>query len=510
MSILRLSWARVLQLSQTKRNVVANLFGNGWAALIQLLVIPVYISLLGNQAYGLYAFYFTISGFLQYFDFGFSPTINRELARYSVATNKGNETVVLTRTMEAIYIALGIALGICLIGASPFLANYWLKTSIDTSTVQTALVLMAILVVMQWPLSFYQGGINGLQKQTKLVTLQVAISTLKHGMGILLLILYPNILLLFGWFILITAVQSLLSALLLWKYLPAPWLSTRPSFVSIKPVRKFAIGSALTSFASIPLIMATPILLSGSVPLSEYGYYNIAATYGGIIAMLYLPIFTAIYPRLTTLIEERKPDLALNFYYLFGQFMALIIVPVGCALAFYSQDLLFIWQRNMTRADLIAPVAAILVVVNVVTGLAHLPYAWQLAHGITKINLAITLLLGLTQIPFLYFAIDAYGVYGAAFVSFATYLLLLILGLVFANRLVMHFGLVKWFIHNLLLPISIAIISFSLTKFYVHPTGTVQILIHIAITTIIVLMLSAFCMNMTRGLILNKFKSLRV
>lgn len=70
-------------MSRLAVNVVANLVGQGWPVLISLVVVPLYLKLLGIEAYGLIGFYFMLQGLAQVLDLGLSPTMNREMARYS-------------------------------------------------------------------------------------------------------------------------------------------------------------------------------------------------------------------------------------------------------------------------------------------------------------------------------------------------------------------------------------------------------------------------------------------
>lgn len=499
MTIIGRAWTRVLQLSQTKRNLFANIFGNGWSALIQLLVIPIYIHLLGEEAYGLYAFFLTIAGFAQVLDLGFTPTINRTLAQYSVAEDKADEARTLTRTMEVIYIALGIVLGFCIALASPFLANSWLKaTKLDNATMQTALLLMALLAMVQWPLTFYQGGVNGLQKQTKLVTLQVLVSTCKHGGGVIVLLLSPNILALLAWLTIATAFQTIVTALLLWKSLPAYPSKPRVNLGALQPVKQFATGAALTSFAGVPLTQAAPILLSRSVSLTEYGFYSIAAVYAGVIAMLYMPIFTAIYPRLTTLVERKDPSVVLHFFRFSGQFMALFLIPIGFAMAGFSKEILFLWQRNATRADAIAPIAALFVIGNVLSGLQHIPYAIQLAHGNTRISLMLGILTGVLQIPVLVWAIHQYGVMGAAGVFIAVNAISLLLYIYLTDRQVISFGLPNWIVQSVLLPMLASGLVFVFADRFVHSLVPILNLAMIALITLVAFAMTALSMNLIR------------
>lgn len=91
-----------LPVSRLKLNLVANFAGTGWSALMQLLFIPVYIKLMGIEAYGLIGFYVTLQGALQILDFGLSPTMNREMARYSIQPEKASEARDFVRTLEIV------------------------------------------------------------------------------------------------------------------------------------------------------------------------------------------------------------------------------------------------------------------------------------------------------------------------------------------------------------------------------------------------------------------------
>jgi len=88
-------------MSRTSGNILANLSGTAWSALIGLAMVPLYIRLLGIEAYGLIGFSITLQAILQILDFGLSPTVNRELARFSVLEDKAGEARDFVRTLEA-------------------------------------------------------------------------------------------------------------------------------------------------------------------------------------------------------------------------------------------------------------------------------------------------------------------------------------------------------------------------------------------------------------------------
>src|SRR5438093_2393132 len=91
-----------------RRNIIANFAGQGWSALIGLAFVPLYIRLLGIEAYGLIGVYAMLLGAFQILDFGLSTTMNREMARYSALTEQKGEVRDLVITLESVFWAIGV------------------------------------------------------------------------------------------------------------------------------------------------------------------------------------------------------------------------------------------------------------------------------------------------------------------------------------------------------------------------------------------------------------------
>ena len=62
-------------------NTLANFAGRGWAILLNLALVPVYLRMLGAEAYGLVAFSATLNGLCSLLDLGLTTTINRSSRR---------------------------------------------------------------------------------------------------------------------------------------------------------------------------------------------------------------------------------------------------------------------------------------------------------------------------------------------------------------------------------------------------------------------------------------------
>ena len=86
----------------TKVNVAANFAGSIWTAVFSIIFVPLYLTYIGIEAYGLIGVFTSIQAFITLLDFGLSPTLNRELARLAAQKDQAQAMTDLKRTLETI------------------------------------------------------------------------------------------------------------------------------------------------------------------------------------------------------------------------------------------------------------------------------------------------------------------------------------------------------------------------------------------------------------------------
>ncbi|HKO59212.1 MAG TPA: oligosaccharide flippase family protein, partial [Thermoanaerobaculia bacterium] len=139
-----------------RTNFLANLAGTGWAALLQLVFTPVYVRLLGPEAYGLIGFLVLLQAVLQVFDLGITPTVSRYVAQASVRPESAGDARDLVRTLELAYWAMAVVIGALLFAGAGLLATRWLHgRTLPPQDVREALMAMALVLAVQWPVAFY-------------------------------------------------------------------------------------------------------------------------------------------------------------------------------------------------------------------------------------------------------------------------------------------------------------------------------------------------------------------
>ena len=431
-----------------KVKLVANFVGTGWSAALQIICIPLYIRFMGIESYGLIGFYLMLQAILQILDFGLSPTVNREMARYSVRPEKLDEARDLVRTLETAYWLTGLVIGMTLLATSAWLAKHWIpSSSIPNYTVTRALLLMAILSVFQWPVSFYQGALVGLHRQVLYNIIRVLIVSISTAGGVLILwLVSPTITAFLAWQAAISALQVLLLWIVLWRCLQPS--SRLPRFVPsmVRHVWRFAAGIGGITVFSLILSQTDKIVLSKLFSLRIFGYYALAGTLGSGLTMMTAVMSNTIYPRFSALVELADEDALCRLYHRATQLMALMVMPVAAVLAFFSIEVLHLWTGNYDIAIHAGPIATVLVIGSALNALMYLPYTLQIAYGWTSIGLKITVSLTIVSVPMLWFMAKRYGPIGAAFVWLFLNVVNMLVAVPLTHRRVLRRQMPRWFL----------------------------------------------------------------
>jgi O-antigen/teichoic acid export membrane protein len=403
-------------LSRFKSNLIANFAGAGWSALLGLVCTPLYIRFMGIEAYGLVGFYIMLQTSLLVLDMGLSPTMNREMARYSVQPDKAGEIRDFVLTLGTCSWGMGLMIGATLVATAPLIAAHWIKASaIPGSEVRSAVSMMGILVALQWPISSFQGGLMGLQRQVLVNGLRIAMITLGHGGALLILWrISPAVTAYFGWQILVSAVQAILSMAILWRRLPLSDQPPRFRPVMIRSVWRFAAGMSGITVSALLLTQLDKVILSKMLSLEMFGYYTLAGVVSGGLYVLISPVFNATFPKFSALAAAGDEDGTRRLYHQSTQLMAVLVLPVAILVALFSFDLVLLWIGNVGTARHVSPIISTLIVGTALNGLMNPPFALQLANGWTQIGNRINAFLIVLLVPATVYLTNRYGAIGGA------------------------------------------------------------------------------------------------
>jgi len=403
-------------MNQFKRNLIANFVGKGWATLMGIAFIPLYIKFMGIESYGLVGFFTTLQAMFTLLDLGLTTTLNRELARYSALPEKSQDMRDLVRTLEIIYWGLALFIGVTVLILSPFVAQGWVKAdTLSVEVVQKSVMLMGLTMAFQWPFGFYSGGLLGLQRQVLFNILNMIWYTLRFAGGVLVLwLLSSTIITFFEWQVGVRALSTGLMAIALWRSLPAGQQRSRFRRTIWHSVWQFAAGMTAISTTALILTQMDKIVLSKILSLDVFGYYTLAWTVANGLAILTGAVFTVFFPRFSQLVAIGEIEELRQLYHRSCQLMSVLILPVAILVAFFAPELLALWTHNPLTVANAHPLVTLLIIGTALNGLMNLPYALQLAHGWTSLAFYTNVIATIVLIPLLLVATSSYGALGAA------------------------------------------------------------------------------------------------
>lgn len=403
-----------------RTNMIANYVGQGWSAFMALVFSPIYIRLLGIEAYGLIGFFTMLQVWLALLDLGIMPTSVREMARFTSGAVSAQQIRDLLRSFEVICLGLAIAISIVVISASGVIGSQWLKAShLPSATIAHAVALMGIVLASRLGEGFYRSCLVGLQRQVWLNVASGILATLRSvGAVVLLLYVDRSISVFFVWQAIISMLSLAVFGLSTHHIIPKGERTARFSKDALASVGRFAGGMLGINLLATLLTQIDKVLLSRLLPLDQYGYYMLASSVVGAMYTFTSPITQAVYPAMVENFGNgEREKLAWTFHHA-AQLVAAVAAPACLSLALFSRPFLFAWSGDATVADAAAPVLMILGFGTLLNCFMQVPYYLVLANGWTSFGIRSNIVALAFIVPALLVFVPKWGVMGAAGVWF--------------------------------------------------------------------------------------------
>jgi O-antigen/teichoic acid export membrane protein len=395
------------------RNIAAIALGNAWAAVIQVACVPLYIALLGPEAFGLIGVYAVIAAAFAILDLGTTRTLGREMAFALARDTPVDRIRDLLRSAEWLLggLALALTMGVAL--AAPTIARAWLHVEdLSPGSAAQALRLIGVVVAMRLVMGPYRGIVTGAQRLDWMALAGAGFATLR-ALGVLAVLTWysatPEAF--FTYMAAITAIELAVMASRAWTLLPG---TRRPAFsvMALRRVGGFSASVAVLSVLYTATSQADKLLLSALLPLGSFGYYALGAGVAAALTTLFAPIGAAAYPRFSELAASRDAGDAREAFHYLAQMATVAVVPVTAVLALFPREVLFLWTGDAATAQ-VAGVMAWLAAGTMLSALLSVPHILCLAHGRAAPVIAINVAFLVVLLPALWFGVQAEGVIAA-------------------------------------------------------------------------------------------------
>jgi O-antigen/teichoic acid export membrane protein len=446
------------------RNIAANVGGAAAALAATLVAVPLYLRLLGPEAYGLVGVFTTVSVAALALDLGLGATLNRELARLRARGDTGGFGDLVT-TLEAGAWTLGVLFAAAFALAAPVITGRWLTFStLAPAEVTRALRLMALALPALTARTLYQAGLNGLERQGRANALLATASVARAAATVAALLWLGG-----------TVATFFVAQVTLFYLEVAAWRLTlvaalpdaarrgrvRPRVA--RPTLGFTAGVAGTMLLALGLTSVDQVILSAILPLAQFGYYTLAVAAANALGQIVQPVTTAVYPRFSRLVEEGDQRRMADEYHFFSQLVAVLVLPAGCVLAFFPDEVLTLWTRSPVAARAAGVVLALRAIGTMLNALMHVPHVMQLAVGWSTLAARVNAVALVAVVPATIALGLAAGGAGAALVWVALNLAMLVFAMAWMHTRVLPGELARWYGH-LLLPAAAVVAVFALGR----------------------------------------------
>ena len=451
-----------------RTNILANLIGSGWIALLTLVATPIQIHLLGVEAYGLVGLITVLQIVFATLDLGLSASVTQTIASDRSANRTASAD--LTNSVGTIYALMAVVIGVLLWVTAGWIATRWLKPhALDQQTVLTAVRAIGIYVAFRWPISFYSGVLNGIQRMDVLNIVKAGAATLRIAIGIALIVASPQIDLFLEWFAVSALIELIAFAV------AAHWLVRELRFVprislpAIKSVWKFSLTMAAVAILSMAITQMDRLFVSKMLSLQAFGYYSLAYTAGIAISLLQTSINNAALPSLAEAASHGTSDLATRYNKVSE--LTSFAVALPCALlVFFGADILRVWV-NEDAAKNAGPILARLAIGFFLNAAVSTAYLSAVATRRADIAARVNALGALLYAPLLYGLIKMWGPVGAATgwaVFNASYILTFVPTV---HRKVLREAYSPWLLRGIALPAATAGVAVGVMKLLADLVG---------------------------------------
>ena len=401
--------------------------------LLGLVTIPYLIRNTGLETFGVLTLVWALIGYFSIFDFGIGRALTHQVSS-ELAKGSNSNIAGTVKTGTLLMAAFGLAGGAILAFTAHQFGYKWLNVSAEIrQATSNALMIAAIGIPMTTLITGLRGVLEGFEDFRLANVYRLILGIANFGLPALsVLILGPSLEYMVASLVLARAVLLVAHWVSVSAKLAA-WPSPQPTgSIKLRELLHFGAWMTLSNIISPLLVTADRFIISNLLGAAVVAYYTVP--FDLIVRLLIIPaaLTSALFPRLTNLLQS-QPAAARHLYRKSFLAVAGVMLPLSLVLALMSKIGLTIWVGSAfaDRSWLIAAVLALGLLCN---SLAQIPHAAVQAGGNIKGTAILHLTEFLVYIPFLYLAIQLYGLTGAAVAWVARVLLDLVLLMLMARR----------------------------------------------------------------------------
>lgn len=431
-----------------------------------LIFVPIYIKYLGIESYGLIGFFASLQAWFSLLDMGMTPTLGREIARFTGGSRNVDSLRDLLRSIEIITLIIIIIVAFVIYMSSDWLATSWLKTTrASEGTISQSIKIISVVIGLRFFEGIYRSVIVGLQKLIIYNIVNAILATIR-SVGAIFILVYVSATIqsFFIWQAIFSVITVIILIILTYTFIPNGDRTAKFSFGEIIQIKRFAAGMSINIILAVALMNIDKILLSKFLSLKDLGYYTLASTVAGGLYMIIMPTEQAFYPKFCQLHAKRDFDALAITFHKAAQTISVLVGSACFLLIFYGETVVQLWTQTKGLSQHTSLIISILATANLISGSLLMVHILQLSYGWTRISVNVNLINIILFIPAVLFVVPRFGAIGAAIIWLTLNLGGILISVHFTFRRIMPFEKWKWYWEDIFLPLFTGGLSIAILK----------------------------------------------
>lgn len=390
------------------RNAAYNLLGMGLPIAVALLAIPLLVSALGVEKFGMLTLIWAVVSYFGLFDLGLGRALTQQVAVLHQRDPARLKPVLVAA--NALLLTLGLCGGLCLAVAAAFVAGS-IAPSADSGETARSMLWVAAAMPFVVLTSGYRGALEGLERFGIVNALRVPMGVAMFALPLGVVALgYPQLDVIAASLCLGRAAGWAAHAVCAERALPGAARLGRPAREPVRSLLRLGGGISVSNIVAPLMNYIDRFILAGVGSLSSVAYYATPQELVNRLGVIPSALATALFPRFAAWSSNQDLIAQQNR---FLWVMVALTTPFALVLVFGAYPILEIWIDADFARQAAIPLQ-IMALGVVPSAVAQVPFATLQARG----RADVTALLHLIELPFyvgmIWLMASAFGAVGAA------------------------------------------------------------------------------------------------
>jgi len=496
-----------------KRNLFTSYSSQLYVAALSVLFVPLYISVLGFEAYGLIGFYVSLQVVLQILDLGFASAATKAVTVFRGKATPITEFLAVIRGMELVFWAGGFLVAIVCVMSSEWASHNWFDYKVlEEDDVYSALVMISLAATLRWVASFYRGVLIGFEQITFVSYVNTLTATIRFVLVIpVIYFVSSDVKLFFAIQIIAAVIEVILLLRKSQSTLPARQgkIVLSEKIIGVRKVLSFSLSVTVITIGWVIQRQYDKVFFSGQISLDEYGYFSLAIVAAGVLTYFNSGIYNVFLPRFSYLYSRlRLRELRLRFYVL-THYMLIALAPPATLLVLFPREVLFVWSGEYYPA-VVVDLLSLYSLGNFFVPLLSLPYLLQFSASDFRPSMVANMAATLCMPVALYFMFDGFGVLSGGYIWVVSIFAQFSITSYLVNKYVFSFDFIVWFVRHVMPSVLVAfsaafILSILNSKLF-DQSDRISVLLYLIASGFCVLAGTVFLVRYNRKLVLPFMK----